>query len=132
MRHPSLTILDYYLKAVNPRNFVLLLGCTASYSFFVTIPQFWLQRWTEAPASQTRFFIGGYLIFSLLAWAATNGSMWQVILRHAVFKSFSLLTTFDRSTHMRIAPESGLELHRRLLSTIFRFATPSKGFEALN
>ncbi|KAF5626828.1 drug facilitator PEP5 [Fusarium tjaetaba] len=71
----------------------------ASYSFFVTFPQYWLQKWTESPGSQTKFYIGGYLILSLLAWTATNGSMW--------------------STHMLIAPTSGAELHRRLLSTVF-------------
>ncbi|EWY89932.1 hypothetical protein FOYG_07576 [Fusarium oxysporum NRRL 32931] len=93
------SLYGYYLRAVHPRNFFLLLTCTASYSFFVAFPQYWLQKWTESPGSQTRFYIGGYLILSLLAWAATNGSMW--------------------STHMLIAPRSGAELHRRLLTTIF-------------
>ncbi|RKK45575.1 hypothetical protein BFJ67_g8595 [Fusarium oxysporum f. sp. cepae] len=93
------SLYGYYLRAVHPRNFFLLLTCTASYSFFVTFPQYWLQKWTESPGSQTKFYIGGYLILSLLAWAATNGSMW--------------------STHMLIAPRSGAELHRRLLTTIF-------------
>jgi ATP-binding cassette, subfamily C (CFTR/MRP), member 1 len=71
-----LTGIGYYLRAVKPRNFFLLLNCTASYSFFVTFPQYWLQKWTESPAAQTRFYVGGYIILSLLAWAATNGSMW--------------------------------------------------------
>ncbi|KAH7255182.1 P-loop containing nucleoside triphosphate hydrolase protein [Fusarium redolens] len=93
------SLYGYYLRAVKPRNFFLLLTCTASYSFFVTFPQYWLQKWTESPAAQTRFYVGGYIILSLLAWAATNGSMW--------------------STHMLIAPRSGAELHRRLLTTVF-------------
>ncbi|SCO78296.1 related to multidrug resistance protein [Fusarium oxysporum] len=67
------SLYGYYLRAVYPRNFFLLLTCTASYSFFVTFPQYWLQKWTESPDSQTQFYIGGYLILSLLAWAATNG-----------------------------------------------------------
>ncbi|KAB5542688.1 ABC transporter [Coniochaeta sp. 2T2.1] len=92
------SLYGYYLKAVGSRNFVILLTCTAMYSFFVTFPQYWLQKWTEAPPSQTTFFIGGYLIASLLAWASTNGSMW--------------------STYILIAHESGAELHRRLLWTI--------------
>ncbi|KAF2715971.1 P-loop containing nucleoside triphosphate hydrolase protein [Polychaeton citri CBS 116435] len=94
----DLSLYGYYLKAVGIHNFLLLLACTSSYSFFITFPQYWLQKWTEAPVSQTRFYIGGYLICSLLAWAATNGSMW--------------------CTHIRIAPISGTELHRRLLLTI--------------
>ncbi|KAK1995506.1 P-loop containing nucleoside triphosphate hydrolase protein [Colletotrichum falcatum] len=96
----DVSLYGYYLKAVGSRNLLLLLACTASYSFFVTFPQFWLQKWTEAPVSQTMFYVGGYLILSLLAWTATNGSMW--------------------STHILIAPQSGLELHRRLLATIMR------------
>ncbi|KAK0640764.1 P-loop containing nucleoside triphosphate hydrolase protein [Cercophora newfieldiana] len=92
------SLYGYYLRAVGARNFFILLSCTFSYSFFVTFPQYWLQKWTEAPVSQTWFYVGGYLILSFLAWAATNGSMW--------------------STHILIAPSSGLELHRRLLSTV--------------
>ncbi|OTA04131.1 MRP-type ABC transporter [Trichoderma parareesei] len=70
----------------------------ASYSFFVTFPQYWLNKWTAAPPSDTMFYIGGYLILSLLAWASTNGSMW--------------------STNILIASDSGAELHRRTLSTV--------------
>ncbi|RBA21188.1 hypothetical protein FPRO05_07502 [Fusarium proliferatum] len=99
------TLYGYYLRAIHPRNFIILLTCTASYSFFVTFPQYWLQKWTESPGSQTKFYIAGYLILSLLAWVATNGSMW--------------------STHMLIAPTSGDELHRRLLSTVFGFVAQS-------
>ncbi|KAF5686922.1 beta-glucan-transporting ATPase [Fusarium circinatum] len=101
------SLYGYYLRALHPRNFFILIGCTASYSFFVTFPQYWLQKWTESPGSQTTCYIGGYIILSLLAWAATNGSMW--------------------STHMLIAPRSGAELHRRLLTTIFRFLESVEG-----
>ncbi|KAF9875444.1 hypothetical protein CkaCkLH20_07264 [Colletotrichum karsti] len=92
------SLYGYYMKAVSMRNFMLLLACTASYSFFVTFPQYWLQKWTEAPESKTWFFVGGYLISTFLAWTATNGSMW--------------------STWILVAPRSGAELHRRLLSTV--------------
>ncbi|OIW26584.1 ABC transporter [Coniochaeta ligniaria NRRL 30616] len=92
------SLYGYYLQAVGFKNFMVLLACTAMYSFFVTFPQYWLQKWTEAPPSQTMFYVGGYLISSLLAWTSTNGSMW--------------------STYILIAHESGAELHRRLLSTI--------------
>lgn len=71
-----LSCVGYYFRAVGVRNFLLLLACTSSYSFFVTFPQYWLQKWTEPPVSQTRFYIGGYLTLSLMAWVSTNGSMW--------------------------------------------------------
>ncbi|TEA20925.1 ABC transporter atnG [Colletotrichum sidae] len=92
------SLYGYYLKAVGFGNFSILLACTATYSLFITFPQYWLQKWTEAPASQTTFYITGYLIISFLSWVATNGSMW--------------------STHILIAPTSGVELHRRLLSIV--------------
>ncbi|KAH0490116.1 hypothetical protein TgHK011_001599 [Trichoderma gracile] len=94
----DITLYGYYIKAIGFRNFFLLLACTASYSFFVTFPQYWLNKWTAAPPSDTMFYIGGYLILSLLAWASTNGSMW--------------------STNILIASDSGAELHRRTLSTV--------------
>ncbi|KAF5253662.1 hypothetical protein FANTH_1353 [Fusarium anthophilum] len=101
------SLYGYYLSALHLRNFFILIACTASYSFFVTFPQYWLQKWTESPGPQMTFYIGGYIILSLLAWAATNGSMW--------------------STHMLIAPRSGAELHRRLLTTIFSFLESVEG-----
>ncbi|EFQ31083.1 ABC transporter [Colletotrichum graminicola] len=94
----DISLYSYYIKAVGFRKFLTLLACTSCYSFFVTFPQYWLQKWTEAPPSQTNFYVGGYLIASLLAWVSTNGSMW--------------------STHILIAPRSGAELHRRLISTV--------------
>ncbi|KAL7811124.1 P-loop containing nucleoside triphosphate hydrolase protein [Trichoderma gracile] len=94
----DITLYGYYIRAIGFRNFFLLLACTASYSFFVTFPQYWLNKWTAAPPSDTMFYIGGYLILSLLAWASTNGSMW--------------------STNILIASDSGEELHRRTLSTV--------------
>jgi ATP-binding cassette subfamily C (CFTR/MRP) protein 1 len=66
----------YYINAMGLRNFLILMACTSCYAFFVTFPQYWLQKWTEAPADQMRYYIGGYLISSLLAWISTNGSMW--------------------------------------------------------
>ncbi|OKL58645.1 hypothetical protein UA08_06138 [Talaromyces atroroseus] len=98
----DISLYGYYLQAVGWRNLCILLVCTSSYSFFSTFPQYWLQKWTEAPASQTMFYVGGYLILSLMAWTFTNGSMW--------------------STYILIAPNSGAELHRRLLLTIMKFS----------
>ncbi|KAI0133901.1 ABC transporter [Xylariales sp. AK1849] len=94
----DISLYGYYIQAVGFRNILTLLTCTLCYSFFVTFPQYWLQKWTEAPPSLTNFYVGGYLIASLMAWVSTNGSMW--------------------STHILIAPGSGAELHRRLLSTV--------------
>ncbi|KAG8169736.1 hypothetical protein KVR01_000481 [Diaporthe batatas] len=96
----DLSLYSYYIRAVGYRNFFLLMICTALYSLFITFPQYWLTKWTAAPAYQTTFYVGGYLIASLIAWTATTGSMW--------------------STHILIASDSGVALHRRLLSTVIR------------
>ncbi|KAF1994323.1 hypothetical protein P154DRAFT_585907 [Amniculicola lignicola CBS 123094] len=110
------SLYGYYIKAMGLRNFLILVSCTSCYAFFVTFPQYWLQKWTEAPAYQMRYYIGGYLISSLLAWISTNGSMW--------------------STHIRVAQYSGVELHRRLLSIIvcapFSFFSPVDAGSILN
>jgi hypothetical protein len=66
---------EYYIAAVKKKNFLLLITCTALYSFFITFPQYWLQKWTEAPLSQTGSYIGGYLVFALLSWTSTCGAM---------------------------------------------------------
>lgn len=65
----------YYITAVKLRNFLLLLLCTAGNAFFATFPQYWLQKWTSAPNSETWFYAGGYVLCSFLAWCSTNGSM---------------------------------------------------------
>ncbi|KAF3807888.1 ABC transporter FUM19 [Colletotrichum gloeosporioides] len=92
------SLYGYYITAVKLRNFLLLLLCTAGNAFFATFPQYWLQKWTSAPNSETWFYAGGYVLCSFLAWCSTNGSM--------------------SSTWLLIAPYSGMELHRRLLGTV--------------
>ena len=46
----------YYLSFVGSENLFLLITCTASFAFFITIPQYWLQLWTESSGSNTVFF----------------------------------------------------------------------------
>ncbi|KAF4922595.1 ABC transporter atnG [Colletotrichum viniferum] len=94
----NFSLYGYYITAVKLRNFLLLLLCTAGNAFFATFPQYWLQKWTSAPNSETWFYAGGYVLCSFLAWCSTNGSM--------------------SSTWLLIAPHSGMELHRRLLGTV--------------
>lgn len=70
-------VLGYYLRFVGWPNFLLLCCCTASYSFFITIPQYWLGLWTgEHQSRSVLFFVCGYLLLSLISWASTNGTMW--------------------------------------------------------
>nr|CAE76208.1 related to multidrug resistance protein [Neurospora crassa] len=81
-----------------------LYSCTASYSFFITFPQYWVKWWTQndeldsASKRNTVYYALGYALLYLMAWISTNGTMLS-----AVF---------------RIAPTSGLNLHRSLVHTI--------------
>ncbi|KAH9998080.1 hypothetical protein F4779DRAFT_606058 [Xylariaceae sp. FL0662B] len=82
-------------------NFFLLAGCTASYSFFITIPQYWLELWTgKRDSTSVLYYVFVYLVLSLFSWTATNGTMW--------------------STHILLAPKSGEAIHQRLLDIVIR------------
>lgn len=77
LSHGSLRHAEYYLITAKWRNILLLMACTSSYSFFVTITHYWLQRWTESPNTDAAFYILGYIILAAMAWISTNGSMWS-------------------------------------------------------
>ncbi|KAJ9151860.1 Canalicular multispecific organic anion transporter 2 [Pleurostoma richardsiae] len=92
------SLYGYYFKSAGVANIILMVACTVLYGFFITFPQYWLKWWTESRSANTIFFVTGYLVLLLLAWIITNGQMW--------------------STVLRIAPQSGIVLHRRLLRAI--------------
>ncbi|KAF2150695.1 putative ATP-binding cassette transporter [Myriangium duriaei CBS 260.36] len=95
------SIYKHYIQSMEKNSFLILVACSASYSFFVTIPQYWLKCWTEAgTTSSTILYTLGYLLLSTIAWLSTIGIMW--------------------STIMRIAPSSGIALHASLLETVSR------------
>ncbi|KAL2127939.1 hypothetical protein VTI74DRAFT_9944 [Chaetomium olivicolor] len=94
----NLGLYCYYFRFVGLFNLALLAGCTASYSFFITLPQHWLKLWTESSGQNQVFYIYGFIFLSLISWASTNGTMW--------------------STVIRIAPHSGLMVHKHLLTII--------------
>ena len=66
----------YYLGFIDNRNLLYLVAVTASCTFFMTIPQYWLQLWTELGGSNTRFYILGFLSMSAISWASTSTQMW--------------------------------------------------------
>jgi ATP-binding cassette subfamily C (CFTR/MRP) protein 1 len=66
----------YYFKSVGAANILLLLCCTTCNTFCLTYAQYWLKLWTEASSARMWFYIGGYLVLSLIAWVATSGLLW--------------------------------------------------------
>ncbi|KAK4069703.1 uncharacterized protein Triagg1_6833 [Trichoderma aggressivum f. europaeum] len=93
------SLYSYYFKAAGVFNVVILLGCSAGYSFGMFFPQYLLKWWTEGSPDKSTYYMVGYLSLALLAWVATNGSTW--------------------STNIMLAPRSGAVLHQSLLRTIF-------------
>ncbi|TVY42741.1 ABC transporter [Lachnellula subtilissima] len=88
----------YYFGFVGLINLVLYVTFTSSYSFFITIHQYWLQLWTESSGSNTVFYTCGFLFLSVMSWSTTNGIMWSNVIR--------------------LAPQSGMRLHQRLLHIV--------------
>lgn len=68
----------YYLGFIDAINIFLLLATTMSYGFFITIPQYWLQLWTELGDKSTAFYVGGFLVLSTMSWVSTSAQMWYV------------------------------------------------------
>ncbi|KAH8680546.1 ABC transporter [Xylariales sp. PMI_506] len=87
----------YYIRAAGVGSILLLLATTISYSFFIAFPQFWMKFWTDSGESSW-FYIAGFAFFTFMSWTSTCTGMW--------------------TTATRIAPQSGLELHSRLLRTV--------------
>ncbi|EGP90788.1 putative ABC transporter [Zymoseptoria tritici IPO323] len=88
----------YYFRALNLADLFFFILSTALYAFFITVPQYWLQQWTGSDGTQTFFYVAGYIMISTLSWSSTSVQMWSVLIR--------------------VAPRSGLRLHRRLLRIV--------------
>ncbi|PYI35295.1 putative ABC transporter [Aspergillus indologenus CBS 114.80] len=88
----------YYLRSIDIINLILLIATSASYSTFITIPQYWLRLWTESNGRNTAFYVGGFLFLSTMSWMSTSVMMGILVIR--------------------IAPQSGKRLHQRLLDIV--------------
>lgn len=69
-------IIGYYLGFLGPINIFYLVAITASYSFFITVPQYWLRLWTESGSSNPSLYVIGFLLLSTMSWAMTSAQMW--------------------------------------------------------
>ncbi|THV47959.1 hypothetical protein BGAL_0277g00120 [Botrytis galanthina] len=85
----------YYLNFVGSKNFFLLVACTAAYAFFITIPQYYLQFWTESDGGNTLLWVLGFLFLSFMSWIMTSIQMWVVLIQ--------------------LASQSGSRIHDRLM-----------------
>ncbi|KAJ5908067.1 ATP-binding cassette transporter, partial [Penicillium taxi] len=88
----------FYLVAVGRLNAFLILGFTATYSFFLTFSQYLLKWAIESSPKDLWLYMSLYAAVSVIAWAATSGTMW--------------------STQIKIAIRSGAILHAQLLQKV--------------
>jgi ATP-binding cassette subfamily C (CFTR/MRP) protein 1 len=70
------TSAGYYFGFIDWINLFLFTMSTMIYAFFVIIPQYWLQLWTESGVGNSAFYVCGYLFLSTMAWASTSAQMW--------------------------------------------------------
>jgi ATP-binding cassette subfamily C (CFTR/MRP) protein 1 len=68
--------IGYYFGFIGFTNISILVATTFSLSFFVTIPQYWLQLWTESNGKSNTFYILGFLFLSSMSWLSTSAQMW--------------------------------------------------------
>ncbi|KAK9424055.1 putative ABC transporter [Seiridium unicorne] len=94
----DIALYGYYLRFIHSSDLLYLLTCVSIYSFCNTIPQYWLQLWTESDQKHTAVYVGGYLFLSAVSWISTSTQAWVVLIR--------------------LSAQSGLRLHRRLLSIV--------------
>ncbi|KAK0641279.1 ABC transporter type 1, transmembrane domain-containing protein [Cercophora newfieldiana] len=94
----DMALYGYYFRCVGYLNLAILTCFVVPHTFFVTIPQYWLELWTDSSGQDTAFYVCGILLLAFLSWTTTNGIMW--------------------STLILLAPQSGLRLHQRLLDVV--------------
>lgn len=66
----------YYLNAIGRSNALLLITCTAGYSFCSTFAQYVLKWATQSPPENLKIYIALYAVISFVAWVATSGTVW--------------------------------------------------------
>ncbi|UNI24737.1 hypothetical protein JDV02_010462 [Purpureocillium takamizusanense] len=97
-RTGDFSLYGYYVRSTGVWSALLVIGCTSIYSFFITVPAYWLKWWTGSEPGQLSYYASGYVLLAVVAWAATSGTMW--------------------SMSMQLAIRSGRNLHQSLLTAV--------------
>lgn len=107
-KNGDFSLYKYYLKSAGFRSIGAMSLAGATYSFFNTFTHYWLKMWTDTGSKNTTLYMTGYMVLLMLAYATTVTGMFY--------------------TNLRIAPNSGLALHSRLLAAIM--SAPLRYFSA--
>ncbi|CZS88754.1 related to multidrug resistance protein [Rhynchosporium graminicola] len=92
------SLYSYYFSFIGFGKILALVATAFTYSFFITVPQYWLELWTGSKGTSTSFYVLGFLTLSMIAWISTSAQTWI------------LLT--------QISPQSGSRIHQHLLKII--------------
>ncbi|KAL2070754.1 hypothetical protein VTL71DRAFT_13780 [Oculimacula yallundae] len=92
------TLYGYYFGFVRFGNLSMLVATAISYLFFIIVPQYWLELWTDSSGKGTTFYILGFMFLSIMSWVSTSIQAWILLIR--------------------IAPQSGSRIHQHLLKII--------------
>lgn len=97
-KNGDLTLYKYYMKSAGLGSIVVMSLSGVMYSFFNTYTNYWLKMWTDSGSTNTALYMTGYVLLLALAYISTVTGMFY--------------------TNLRIAPNSGLALHGRLVVAI--------------
>ncbi|KKY32101.1 putative atp-binding cassette [Diaporthe ampelina] len=97
-KNGDLSLYSYYLRSAGLRSIGAMSFAGVLYSFFNTFTQYWLKMWTDSGSNSTVLYMTGYMVLLVLAYVSTVTGMFY--------------------TNLRIAPNSGIALHSRLLAAI--------------
>ena len=107
----------YYFAAAGISNILFMTSCTATYAFCLTFSHYILKWWTKSSTANSSLYILIYFLLSLMAWIATNGTMWLVYL-------------FCQSYHMaNVDVKVDAYTHRSTIWFYSAFSTPRKDNE---
>lgn len=97
-KNGDLTLYKYYMKSAGLGSIAAMSLSGVMYSFFNTYTNYWLKIWADSGSANTTLYMTGYVLLLALAYVSTVTGMFY--------------------TNLRIAPNSGLALHSRLLAAI--------------
>lgn len=95
----DISLYGFYLKSSGLVAPLAVVGTTATYAFFNTVPTYWIKFWADSNGSNTPVFAIGYIFIAFMAWAATSVHMWTTV--------------------FLLANRSGTHLHNALAMKIF-------------
>ncbi|KAM3479993.1 hypothetical protein MY8738_005196 [Beauveria namnaoensis] len=75
----DMSLYTFYFKSTGVVAPLAVVGTTATYAVFNTVPTYWIKYWADREGSNTAIFAIGYVFIAFMAWAATSAHMWTTL-----------------------------------------------------